>query len=77
MIFYKTLFDNVYFIDELNNSKRKCIQFGKTDFNVGKNFDENNRDVVVELKLGGTYVEAKIKYKGIVKELPFSFSNEE
>lgn len=36
MIFYKTLFDNVHFIDELNNSKRKCIQFGKTEFNFGK-----------------------------------------
>ena len=77
IIFYKSLYDYVYFIDEECHFKRKCIQFGKTDFNVGEYFDKNDRRIVIELKLGGTYIDAKIEYKGIVKEAPFTFSNEE
>jgi hypothetical protein len=33
--------------------------------------------VVVELQLGGTFIDAKIKYKGIEKWSTFNFENEE
>ena len=76
MVFYKTVFYNVKYIDETYNSKRKCIEFGRIPFDVGDSFDPNNKDVVVELQLGGTFIDAKIKYKGIEKSSPFSFDNE-
>lgn len=76
VVFYKTVFYNVKYIDETCNSKRKCIEFGRIPFDVGDSFDPNNKDVVVELQLGGTFIDAKIKYKGIEKSSPFSFDNE-
>ena len=78
--FYKTNYSNVKFIDEKILSKKKCVLLGKTIFDVGENYDENNKDVVVELQLGGTYVFGKIIY-GIInkieKPVEFDFSIEE
>ena len=55
----------------------KCLKFGELQFNVGNKFDKNERDLIVELKLGGTFIQATITYKDIKKEAPFDFTNEE
>lgn len=77
IIFLKTLFNDVKFTDETESHKRKCIKFGETEFNVGESYDENNKDLIIELKLGGTYINAKIIYNEIEKSIPFDFSNED
>ena len=77
IIFFKTIYKNVKYIDEEYNSKRKCIEFGRVDFDVGDIFDFNDKNLIVELQLGGTFVDAKIKYKGIEKSAPFDFVNSE
>ena len=77
--FYKTIYNNVIFIDEKSTktSKKKLLQFGEIRLDVGNSFDINKRDVVVELYLGGTFIDAKIKYKNIEKNGVFDFSKEE
>jgi hypothetical protein len=77
--FYKTKYNNVIFIDEKSTktSKNKLMQFGELCLDVGNSFDINKRDVVVELYLGGTFIDAKIKYKNIEKNGVFDFSKEE
>ena len=74
VVFYKTVYYNVKYIDETFNSNKKCIEFGRIPFDVKDLFDPTNKDVVVELQLGGTFVDAKIKYKGIEKSSPFNFA---
>ena len=53
------------------------LQFGELTLDVGKSFDNNNRDVVLELYLGGTFIDAKVKYKNIEEKGLFDFSKEE
>ena len=74
VVFYKTVYSNVKYIDETFNSNKKCIEFGRIPFDVKDLFDPTNKDVVIELQLGGTFVDAKIKYKGIEKSFPFNFA---
>lgn len=68
--FLKTDYDNVIFTDD---KLKKCEKFGETDFDVGEVFDENDKDLIIELKLGGTFIDAKIIYKGVEKSIPFFF----
>lgn len=75
--FYKTTFNNVIFIDEKIFFSQKCLKFGELIFDVGDKFEKNQRDLTIELKLGGTFIDATIKYKDIKKEAPFDFSKEE
>ena len=80
--FYKTIYENVIFIDEIDEkstttSKKKLLQFGEICLDVGNSFDINNRKIVIELYLGGTFIDAKIKYKDIEKNGVFDFSKEE
>ena len=76
--FYKTNCEDVKFVDEKYfNKKRKCIKLCKTNFDVGKLYDYNERDVVVELKLGGTFVYGKLIYKNYELPVQFDFSKEE
>lgn len=75
LVFYKTIYYNVNYIDETFNSKRKCIEFGRIPFDLKDSFDPSNKDLIVELKLGGTFIDAKMKYKGIEKSSPFNFAN--
>ena len=77
--FYKTKYNNVIFIDEKSTktSKNILMQFGELCLDVGNSFDINKRDIVVELYLGGTFIDAKIKYKNIEKNGVFDFSKEE
>ena len=32
-------------------------EFDKTVFNIGEDFDVNNRGVIIEMKMGGTYID--------------------
>ena len=80
--FYKTNHGDVKFVDEKYfdcnfNKKRKWIKLCKTNFDVGKLYDYNERDVVVELKLGGTFVYGKLIYKNYELPVQFDFSKEE
>ena len=79
--FYKTNFDNVQFVDEIyldDNycEKKKCIELCKVYFDVGNYYDKDHREVVVELKLGGTFVYGKIIYKKYEFPVQFDFSIE-
>lgn len=78
IIFYKTIFKYVKFVDENSviQHKKKCIEFGRTVFNVGESYDKLTRKLVIELKLGGTFIFSTIKYKEIEKSISFDFSHE-
>ena len=68
--FLKTDYDDVIFTDD---KTKKCEQFGEVYFDIGKEYDENDRDLIIELKLGGTFVDAKIIYKEVEKFIPLYF----
>ena len=82
LTFYKTNCDKVKFIDEKyldsnSNEQRKCIELCKTYLDVGMHYDSNERQILVELKLGGTYVYGKLIYKNYEFPVHFDFSKEE
>ena len=70
IIFFKTDFNNAYFID---NPFKKCELLGKIQFDAGEEYDENDRDLTIELKFGGTFIDARIKYKEVEKSSPIFF----
>ena len=74
--FYKTSYSNVKFIDEKYLFSQKCKKFGQLIFDVGEKYDKNNRDIIVELELGGTFISATIKYKKEVKKINFDFEDD-
>ena len=74
--FYKTIEQNIIFIDE-NLANKNLKQFGELTLDVGESFDINNRNVIIELYLGGTFIDAKVKYKNIEIKGVFDFSKEE
>ena len=53
--------------------KKNCEEFSKINFEVRKEYDENDKDTIVELKLGGTFNDSKIKYKEVEKKIPLFF----
>lgn len=73
--FYKTLYYNITFVDE-KNVFPKCQKFGELTFDVGKKFDKKNKDLIIELKLGGTFISAQIIYKNEIRKVNFDFTNE-
>ena len=74
--FYKTIEQNVIFIDE-NLANKNLLKFGELTLDVGESFDINNRNVIIELYLGGTFIDAKVKYKNVEIKGVFDFSKEE
>ena len=61
--FYKTLKDNCKYIDERDENNNLIIEkFGELTFNIEEGFDMDNRDVQIEMKMGGTYIYAKVEY---------------
>ena len=74
--FYKTIEQNVIFIDE-NLANKNLKQFGELTLDVGESFDINNRNIIIELYLGGTFIDAKVKYKDVEIKGVFDFSKEE
>ena len=76
--FYKTIFNDVKFVDEktISSQSKKCIKLFDTIFDVGDRYDEKDHDLVVQLQLGGTFVNGNIIYKKINTPVEFNFSNE-
>ena len=75
--FYKTTFYNITFVDEKYNLlKYKCQKFGELTLDVGKKFDKNNRNLIIQLKLGGTFISVDIIYKNEIVKANFDFTKE-
>ena len=74
--FYKTVYNNITFIDEKIIISSKCQKFGELIFDVGDNFDKNDRDMIIELELGGTFITANIRYKKEKRTVNFDFTGE-
>lgn len=75
IIFYKTYKENCTFINEKDrNGKLIIFEFGKLDFNIGNDFDINNRDVIIEIRMGGTYIDGCAILKKNGKKLPIYLS---
>ena len=57
IIFYRTSKKNCVFIDEKDENDNLIIEkFGEIDFEIGNDYDINNREVKIDMKLGGTYI---------------------
>jgi hypothetical protein len=61
--FYKSDFDGPVYVIGQKDQKGNIIteKFGELEFTV-ENFDEKECDVEIEIKLGGTFISAKIEY---------------
>ena len=74
--FFKTLYSNVTFTDEKYLLSNKCKKFGELIFDVGDKYDKRNKDLIIELELGGTFISATIKYKKEKKKINFDFAED-
>ena len=45
-------------------------------FDVGDKYDKNDRDLIIELEMGGTFISANIKYKNERRRAYFDFTTE-
>ena len=72
IVFLKTENDKVIFTDD---KTKKCDKFGTIKFDAGDEYDKDNKNLFVELKLGGTFIDAKIKYKDVEMSTPVFFNN--
>ena len=62
MTFYKSDFDGpVYVVGQIENGKCITEEFGKLKFKVD-DFDEKDPHIVVEIKMGGTFITAEVEY---------------
>ena len=62
MTFYKSDFDGpVYVVGQIENGKCITEEFGKLVFKVD-DFDEKDPHIVVEIKMGGTFITAEVEY---------------
>ena len=67
IIFYKTNKEDCTYIDEIDENGNLILKkLGSATFEIGEDFDVNQRDVIIEMKLGGTYIEicATLKKNG-------------
>ena len=63
IIFYKTLKENCTYIDEKDENSNLIInKFGEVVFDIGEDYDVNNRMIRIDMKLGGTYIYASAIY---------------
>ena len=73
--FYKTYKKDCIFIDEKDENDELIIKkFGSINFNIGKDFDINKKKVIIEMKLGGTYIDVSIIYEKTGKKIDSSFT---
>ena len=62
-IFYKTLKEDCTFIDEKDENNNLIInKFGEVQFNIGEDYDKDNRMIKINVKLGGTYIVVSAVY---------------
>ena len=71
--FYKSLFYEIKYVDE-KYILPKCSEFGNLTFDAGDDFDKKDRDLTIELKLGGTFILGEVKYKKKKQKIYFDFS---
>ena len=70
--FMKTDYDDALFTDD---SVKQCEKFGEIKFDAGKEYDESDKDLIVQLKLGGTFIDAKVIYKEVEQTMPLYFND--
>ena len=76
MTFYKSDFDGpVYVVGQIENGKCITEEFGKLEFSVD-DFDEKDRHIVVEIKMGGTFITAEVEYLKTKKKVIHTFKFE-
>ena len=76
MTFYKSDFDGpVYVVGQIENGKCITEEFGKLQFKVD-DFDENDPHIVVEIKMGGTFITAEVEYLKTKKKKTCTFKFE-
>ena len=58
IIFYKTNEKDCTYIDEKDKNGELILKkLGSVTFNIGKDFEINKRNIIVDMKLGGTYID--------------------
>ena len=76
IIFYKTLKDDCKYIDEKDENDNFILEkFGEATLDIEEGFDMDNREVQIDMKMGGTYIYAIAKYliNGKYKETTQNF----
>ena len=69
LIFYKSLKENCTFIDEKNEKGESIIEkFGEVSFEI-EDYDKDNNGVIVNMKIGGTYIDVSAIYLKTRKKL--------
>ena len=77
IFFNKTSFYNIPFVDEnYNLVKLECQKFGELTLDVCKKFDKNNRDLIIQLKLEGTFISDGIIYKNEIMKANLDLAKE-
>ena len=70
IIFYKTYNENCTYTNEKDENGSLVIhEFGRVTFNIGEDYDRNNKNITIEMKLGGTYIDVKAIYEKTGKTL--------
>ena len=70
IILYKTNKIDAKYIDEKDEKGNNILsKFGEIFFDIGDSFDPNNKDIQIELKLGGTFITAKATHIYSSKEV--------
>ena len=65
------------FVDgKYNLVKLKYQKFGELTLDVCKKFDKKSRDLITQLKLGGTFISDGIIYKNEIMKDNFDFAKE-
>ena len=79
IILYKSLKDDCTYIDEKDeNNEFICKKFGSFDLDLEDDFDTNNKELRIDMKMGGTYIYAYAEYlkTGNNKEITQHFDEE-
>ena len=70
IILYKTNKIDAKYIDEKDEKGNNILsKFGEIFFDIGDSFDPNNREIKIELKIGGTFITAKATHIYSSKEV--------
>ena len=63
IVFYKTFKENCTYIDEKDENGQLIIEkFGNVEFDLEEDFDLNEREIRIDMKMGGTYIYASAVY---------------
>ena len=70
IVFYKTFKEKCTYIDEKDENGQLVIEkFGEVEFDLGDDFDSNERHIRIEMKMGGTYIYASAIYLKTGKQI--------